>query len=241
MRFYAGEALSALALYLFLYVVLVILLVSFGSVALWSLIWIVGVGGTVGLSLAVAAQGQDVNRPGTYFAIAVAGLLILGCLTLSPVAEAETGSYAMVAGAGALGVPLGLGAVRLWLGPWRSPRPGSILVGAVAGAFSVLICLPIFAFSADRGLPVFVGLSTIPVVDLFGFDVFPWAQSSTVVRKTLSAESLGVSRLPGVLFFVALLFQGVQSLLAAVWDTLILGAAALLVGGVATRLVPQRS
>ncbi|HEY8262745.1 MAG TPA: hypothetical protein VIG26_00125 [Methyloceanibacter sp.] len=241
MKFYASEALSALALYLFLYVVLVFLLVSFGSAALWYLIWIAGVGGMVWLSLAVADQGQDINRPSTYFAIAAAGVLTLGCLTLSPEAEADIGYYAMLAGTALLGVPLGIGAVRLLLGSWRPLRPRAIIVGALAGALAVAIFLPIIYHLADWGLRSFVALPTVPIVNLFGFDVFPGSQSGTVVRGTLSGEPLGELKLSGTLFFIALLFQGVQSTLAALWDTLVLGVGALAISWAATRLAPGRS
>lgn len=243
MKFYASEILSALFLYLFLYVALVFLLLSFGSVILWYLIWIAGIGGMVGLSLTVAHQGQDINRPSTYFAIAAAGVLTMGCLTLSPEAASNIGYYAMLAGTALLGVPLGIGAARLLLGPWRPLKPRAIVAGALAGILAVAIFLPIIYRLADWSLTLFIALPTIPVVNLFGFDLFPWLKSGTVVRGALMQETytLGEPKLPGVFFFLALLFQGVQSTLAALWDTLVLGVGALAINWAATRLPLGRS
>ena len=243
MKFYASEILSALFLYLFLYVALVFLLLSFGSVILWYLIWIAGIGGMVGLSLTVANQGQDINRPSTYFAIAAAGVLTLGCLTLSPEAAGNIGYYAMLAGTALLGVPLGIGAARLLLGPWLPLKPRAIVAGALAGILAVAIFLPIIYRLADWSLTLFIALPTIPVVNLFGFDLFPWLKSGTVVRGALLQETytLGEPKLPGVFFFLALLFQGVQSTLAALWDTLVLGVGALAINWAATRLPLGRS
>jgi hypothetical protein len=243
LKFYASEILSALFLYLFLYVALVFLLLSFGSVILWYLIWIAGIGGMVGLSLTVAHQGQDINRPSTYFAIAAAGVLTMGCLTLSPEAASNIGYYAMLAGTALLGVPLGIGAARLLLGPWRPLKPRAIVAGALAGILAVAIFLPIIYRLADWSLTLFIALPTIPVVNLFGFDLFPWLKSGTVVRGALMQETytLGEPKLPGVFFFLALLFQGVQSTLAALWDTLVLGVGALAINWAATRLPLGRS
>ena len=243
MKFYASEILSALFLYLFLYVALVFLLLSFGSVILWYLIWIAGIGGMVGLSLTVAHQGQDINRPSTYFAIAAAGVLTMGCLTLSPEAASNIGYYAMLAGTALLGVPLGIGAARLLLGPWRPLKPRAIVAGALTGILAVAIFLPIIYRLADWSLTLFIALPTIPVVNLFGFDLFPWLKSGTVVRGALMQETytLGEPKLPGVFFFLALLFQGVQSTLAALWDTLVLGVGALAINWAATRLPLGRS
>lgn len=243
MKFYASEILSALFLYLFLYVALVFLLLSFGSVILWYLIWIAGIGGMVGLSLTVAHQGQDINRPSTYFAIAAAGVLTMGCLTLSPEAASNIGYYAMLAGTALLGVPLGIGAARLLLGPWRPLKPRAIVAGALAGILAVAIFLPIIYRLADWSLTLFIALPTIPVVNLFGFDLFPWLKSGTAVRGALMQETytLGEPKLPGVFFFLALLFQGVQSTLAALWDTLVLGVGALAINWAATRLPLGRS
>jgi hypothetical protein len=241
LKFYASEVLSALTLYLFLYVVLVFLLVSFESAALWYLIWIAATGGSTVLAVAVANQGQDTNRPSTYFGIAVAAVLTLGCLTLSAQARSTVGIYAMLAGTAMLGVPLGIGAVRLLRGPWQPVTLKAIAVGALAGILGVVICLPLTYHLADFGVKSFIALPTIPVVNLFGFDVFPGWQSGTVVRRTVLGEPLGALKLPGMFFFLALLFQGLQSILAALWDTLILGVCALATSWAGTRLLLGRS
>lgn len=243
MKFYASEALSALALYLFLYVVLVLLLVSFGSAALWYLIWIAGIGGMVVLTWLVANQREGMNRPSTFLAIAAAAVLALGCLTLFPHGKNTIGYYTLLLSFFVVpGVSLGIGAVRLFLGPWRPLTRKALAVGAIAGVIGVvMIMLTMNNLGAAK---LFVGMFTIPVVDLFGIDPFSFLglQSGLYVRRTLLQEPLGELKLGGGLFFcLALLFQGVQSILAALWDTLVLGVGALATSWAATRLVLGRS
>lgn len=241
MKFYTSEILSALSLYVFLYVVLVFLLVSFDSAVLWYLLWAATIGGTIVLTLIVANQGQDINRPSTYFGIAAAALLALGCLTLSPQARSNAGYYSVLVGSALLGIPLGMGAVRLALGAWRPLKLNDIAVGALAGILGVVIVLPLVSYLAATGVKSFVTLTTIPVINLFGFDLFSGWQSGTVVRRTLLGEPLGELKLPGLFFFLALLFQGVQSALAALWDTLILGVGALATSWAGARLLLGKS
>ncbi|MBS7707906.1 hypothetical protein [Chelatococcus asaccharovorans] len=238
-KFYISEILSVIALYLFLYVVLAFLLTAYGTVALWYLIWIACMGGAVALTWLVANQREGVNRLSTFLAIAAAAVLALGCLTLFPHGKNTIGYYTLLLSFIVVpGVSLGTGAVRLFLGPWRPLTRKALAVGAIAGVIGVVMIMLIMNNLGAAKL--FVGMFTIPVVDIFGFDPFSFLglQSGIYVRRTLLQEPLGELKLGGgLLFFLALLFQGVQSALAAIWDTLVLGVGAFATSWAGTRLL----
>lgn len=240
MKFILSETFSGLGLGLFLYVVLILVAMSGSSYVFWFVCLVCAVG-VVALTYLASTRGQDIDQPISYFGIAVAAMLAMGCLAVSPHLKNTSGFDLLFACIAILGVPLGVGGMRLMIDRWRPLSAKAFVIGSLAGIIGVTASLWVLFRVSKYGFVPFVPITDIAAYNLFGFDIFPWAQSGTVIRKTLLREPLGGLSLSGAFFTIALIFQGAQSTLVALWDTLLAAVGVLATTWAATRLFLGRS
>lgn len=202
--------------------------------------------GTVAATLALARSNATKARPWfdlsalNLFLLAGVTMVAMGCIALSGHFVGNTWPL-LVLTALALAAPLGIGAMRLLADPWRGLSRNALVVGYICGLIGFAVMLLVAYLLSWVGIAPLVPLRRIAVVDLFGYELFPSLESDRAIRSALADRSPGISlsrpKLDGILFTVALLYQALQSILAAFWNTLLQALCTFAVAAAAKRVL----